>query len=139
MSTRRNPSAFRYEKISPLYSSRITWLSDISGKRAFGGLHWREYEEETGVFIIIVIDEKAGGERSALYSPSAVFSAVAIRFPAGFKMILYVEACEVGEGYMVASQEDDGLILWQRTSQMNARHLRSFFPHSYCAHPKKNS
>lgn len=140
MSTRRNPSAFRYEKISILHSSRITWLSHISGKRAFGNLYWREYEEENSepLYIILVIDEREGGERSALYSPAGVFAAVALRFPPGIKMILYVEAPEVSEGYMVASQEDEGLILWQRTNNMNARHLRSFYPHSYCAQPKKN-
>ena len=131
MSTSRSHSSLKYEKISPLHTSRVTWLSDISGKRAFGHLYWREYEDEKGedLFILLVIDTEEGGERSALFSAASIFSAVALRFPPGIKMILYVEAAEVAEGYMVASQEEDeGLILWQRTNVMNARHLRTYFP-----------
>lgn len=131
MHSSRSHSSLNYEKISPLHSSRITWLSDISGHRAFGTFHWREYEDEKGevLTILLVIDLLEGGERSALYSASAIFSAVALRFPSGIKMILYVKAPEVQEGYMVAAQEEDeGLILWQRTNAMNARHLRAFFP-----------
>ncbi len=131
MSTSRSHSSLKYERISPLHISRITWLSDISGRRAFGHLYWREYEDEKGedLFILLVVDAEEGGERSALFSAASVFSAVALRFPPGIKMILYVEASDVAEGYMVASQEvDEDLILWQRTNMMNARHLRTYFP-----------
>lgn len=131
MSTSRSHSALNYEKISPLHSSQITWLSDISGRRAFGDLYWREYEDDKGeaLFILLVSEDEAGEKRSSLYSASAIFSAVSLRFPAGIKMILYVEASDIQEGYMVASQEEDeDLIVWQRTNTMNARHLRTFFP-----------